>query len=439
MDLEASLTSYIKDTTEALIGTDNRVADLERKTEVSIRDLVGRIDKLSARGSSSVALSWGLDYSGLRELVPDTVRRGWGVWERQACTFPEGSALRSAEVYAAVSEWFRQSSLLQSGRNRIKADEERFRKLDDALVMKAALQEDTTTEGGHLVPTVIESDIVRQVMDAGRLFPMARQVQMTKKVHQMPNEDTAVTVNWVAEEGTLTGGEPTFGQKTLTAKKLAGRATMSIELVEDSNPGLLAYLLEVFTEKMGGELDKQLVLGDGSSPAITGIDNTSGINVISSSATAAGRNLTWQLLVNTFFGSGESSAIENGYWIVSPKGYATILGLADSTGQPIVKDIGREGAPAGTLLGRPVLFSARWGGTPSGVTATLDDSTNTNTKIIYGVPSSLLFGTRTGFRWDVTDQVNWATFQMDARLVGRFAMIVGVPANFSRLSKVNYT
>jgi HK97 family phage major capsid protein len=212
---------------------------------------------------------------------------------------------------------------------------------------------------------------------------------------------------------------------------------MSIEVVEDANVGILNYLLEVFSEKMGGELDKQLVLGDGSTPLFTGIDNTAGINVVASSATAAGRNLTWPLLVQTYVGGGEGVAMENGVWVVSPRGYSEIFGLADSTGQPIVKFSDTQNAPYGTILGRPIILSARWGGTPSGVTATLDDSTNDNTRILYGVPSSLLFGTRTGLRWDVTDQVNWATYSMDARLIGRYAMIVGVPSNWSRLTKLN--
>jgi HK97 family phage major capsid protein len=145
--------------------------------------------------------------------------------------------------------------------------------------------------------------------------------------------------------------------------------------------------------------------------------------------------------VNTYVGNGEGTAIENGVWIVSPTGYRVMLGMTDTTGQPMIKYDGPATAPAGTLLGRPIIVSARFGGSPTAaiVTATLDDSTNANTKIIYGVPSSLLCGTRMGLRWDVTDQVSWGSFSLDARLVGRFASVVGVPSNFSRLSKANYT
>src|SRR3990172_8172138 len=364
-----------------------------------------------------------------------------------ARTMPKDSPLSDATVAMAVTEWFRRSTQIQIPRRwaaTIQEDAQVADKLFSALqerhfgpdwqtIQKAALQEDTAAEGGNLVPTIVEADILRQVKDASKLYPLARQISMTRKVHQVPSETTAVTVNWIDEESALTQGEPAFAQKTLTAEKLAGRAKMSLELVEDSAPGLLAYLLTVFTEKMGGELDKQIVLGDGSGPQITGIDTASGINVISSSVTAAGRALTYALLVNTFTGASESSAIETGYWIVSPKGYTQILALSGTDNQPIVKFGTVETAPSGMLLGRPIVVSAPWGGA-----ATPDEVTNTNTKIIYGPPSSLLFGTRMGMRWGVTDQVGWANFQMDARLVGRFAGNVAVPANFSRLSKVNY-
>ena len=434
-----------------------RVEDLESKTNKSVESVIAQIaalkDHSSILGRAMMDIVPGKDT--IKEVIPATVKRFSGAFESAARDFKKddpASPFGDAAILMATHSWFSASTRSQLRRFAATAadDAQRAQKIFEAMqekafganwqeMTKAAMQEDTASEGGNLVPTIVESVILRQVKDAGRLFPLARQFQMTKKTHQVPAESGAVTVNWVAEEGTLTGGDPTVSQKTLTALKIAGRSTMSIELVEDSNVGLLAYLLEVFTEKMAGELDKQAVCGDGSSPAITGINGTSGINVVSSSATAAGRNLSWQLLVNTYTGSGEGSAIETGYWIVSPKGYAVMLGLSDSTGQPIIKFADTNSAPAGTLLGRPILLSARFGGSPSGVTATLDDSTNANTRIIYGTPSSLLFGTRTGMRWDVTDQANWATFQMDARLIGRFGMVVGVPGNFSRLTKVNYT
>ena len=432
------------------------VGDLKEEFNKSYENLLARVNhgidlnvmKLSTLGVISSG-------DGLKDVIPKSIKDHAGSFEAAARSVPSGSAMSDPTTLMAIHTWFTRTAKLglrefmaNSHQNAAEKDkayaalqEKHFGSNWEAIT-KADYAEGTIgtgSTGGTLVPTIVENDIIRQIKDAGKLFPMARQVQMTSKIHNMPSEATAVTVGWALEAGTLTQGEGTLSQKALTAFKIYGRAKMSIELVEDSNPGLLAYLLEVFTEKMAGQLDRQLVLGDGSNPAITGINGTSGINVVSTSATAAGRNLSWQLLVNTYVGASEGSAIENGVWIVSPKGYAAIQGLSDTAGHPIIKYDDTKNAPAGTILGRPIVLSARFGGAPgTDVTATLDDSTTSNTSIIYGVPSSILFGTRQGFRWDVTDQVGWVTYQMDARLTGRYGMIVGVPANFSRLTKVNY-
>jgi HK97 family phage major capsid protein len=398
----------------------------------------------SADVERETLLSYSSSASDFRELLTDANRKHMGAYTQLAANRPRGSALSNPTNFAVCESWFKLATLGQSSRNRLQFDSEHFDKLDRALndpITKAAYAEGGATTGQTLVPTIVENDLIRQIKDASKLFKLGRQILMTSLTHDIPSESTSITVGWTTEAGTLTGGEGTLSKKTLTALKVFGRATMSIEMVEDSSPGLLQYLLEVMSEKIGGQLDVQALCGDGAAPAITGIDSTSGINVISSSATAAGRNLTWQLLVNTYVGNGEGTAIENGVWIVSPTGYRVMLGMTDTTGQPMIKYDGPATAPAGTLLGRPIIVSARFGGSPTAaiVTATLDDSTNANTKIIYGVPSSLLCGTRMGLRWDVTDQVSWGSFSLDARLVGRFASVVGVPSNFSRLSKVNYT
>lgn len=417
---------------------------LESKFNKSMEDVLIRMDKLKEHSSvlgRTLKIEPGDD--GLRDAISPHIKAMAPLFELHSKASDPRSAITDPVVHMAAHEWFACATKAQCRRYQGQAGDlqQRADRLYAALqerafgsqwqaVMKAALQEDTTTEGGNLVPTIVESEVQRQIKDAGRLFPRARQFQMTKKVHQVPNESGAVTVNWIAEEGTLTGGEPTFGQKTLTALKVAGRATMSIELVEDSNVGLLQYLLTVFSEKIAGELDKQAVCGTGSAPAITGIKNTSGIIAIASNASTT-RALSYAKLVASYTGLSESASIENGVWIVSPRGYAEILGLADTQGQPIVKLGTVEQSPAGTLLGRPIIVSARWAGA-----GLLDNATNDTTSIIYGVPSSLLFGTRMGLRWDVTDQFNWEKFQMDARLVGRYGMIVGVPVNFGKLKAI---
>jgi HK97 family phage major capsid protein len=116
----------------------------------------------------------------------------------------------------------------------------------------------------------------------------------------------------------------------------------------------------------------------------------------------------------------------DGIWVCGPAVYAQILGLVDTNGQPIVRLGTVEGQPNNTLFGRPIIVSARL---PKQTVGAGPVSTG---NLYFGTPSSLLFGTRTGMRWDVTDQVSWGTYQADARLVGRFAYVVGVPTAWTK-------
>ncbi len=432
---------------------DRKIEDLEGRMNKSVEDLLARQNRLKDQSSllGRALLDIQPSDDGLISVIPDRVKKMAPLYEHFAAAQPKQSSLSAPRVAMAVAEWFRTTTRISLPRvfaSSMREDADTRDKLFVALqekhfgadheaftaLIKAAYAEDAAGTGGNLVPTIVEADIIRLIKDSGDIFPLGRQITMTKKVHQMPAENTAVTVNWIDEAGTLTGGEGTFAQKTLTAEKIAGRATLSMEMIQDSSPGVLSYLLEVFSEKIAGELDFQMVLGDGSGPQFTGIRNGVGINVVTSSATAAGRNLTYPLMVNTFVGASEKSTRLNGYWYVSPKGYAVVLGLVDTTGQPIVKFADVESAPNGTFLGRPIIVSGRLGGATN-----LDDVTNVNTTILFGPVTALLCGTRMGLGWDVTDQVNWAKHQVDCRLIGRFAGNVGIPSAFSRLTKVNYT
>jgi len=406
----------------------------------TVRDGFAHVgDRLDAMGRGGGGIHAIEDVTApLKAAMTDAQRANMGEARMVADDFGrkmgEDSPLAMPEMALIAGEWFQCATQLQSSKFAHKAQlASRLDVLTSALesaggVTKASLQEDTTTEGGFLVPTIVANEIMRQVLDAGDIFPRARQWPMTTKTTNVPNEATACSVNWIAEEGTLTAGEPVFGQTVLTADKLAGRATMSLEVVQDSPTALLPYLLSIFTEAMARELDKELVIGDGTTPAITGITAASGVVAITS-GTAAGRALTYALLVQAYLGASEKSSRQGAAWIMSKAGHKEILELVDGNSRPLLKLDNLDAAPSGTLFGSPIIVNSALGGS-----GTLDDTTNSNTTIVYGPLSSLIAATRAGMSWDVTDQVNWSTYQMDARLIGRFGGAVGVPKNFVKLT-----
>lgn len=177
------------------------------------------------------------------------------------------------------------------------------------------------------------------------------------------------------------------------------------------------------------------MVGDASGPVITGIVNGPSIVVAQTSATAAGRALTYGLVVATYMGATQANSRNNGVWICSPAGFKELLELVDANSRPLVSLTGAEvrGPAPLTLFGKPIIESGALGGADD---PSLDDNTNSNTTLVFGPLSSYIFGTRQGMRWDVTDQVGWANYQIDCRLVGRYAGVPGVSANFTKLTKI---
>ncbi len=405
--------------------------------EKGFENMMERLERTNRSNTDRIVGALGIESTGdeLREVLPKHYKDHAGTYEH-AASLTKSKKLQDPVVYMASNRWFELASkqgLKQFSSQHSKLAEERG-KIEEAFyaVQRAAMQEDSSPEGGNLVPTLVASEINRLIQDAGDIWPRARQVALQTKVTQFPAENTAVTVNWITEESALTQGEPTFSQITVQADKLAGRAKFSIELLQDSAPMLLQYLLEVFTEKMAGELDYQLILGDGTAPELLGVVNDGNLVQDTLSTQAA---LTWARLVNGFTGAGEQSARSQGVWVCSPQGYGEILALTDDQSMPVIQwGASTQDAPAGTLLGRPIIVSNRLGGS-----LTLDDTTLTKTKILFGPPSVLIAGTRQGMAWDVTDAIGWANYQMDARLVGRFGGRPVVGSAWVSVENVSYT
>jgi HK97 family phage major capsid protein len=110
-----------------------------------------------------------------------------------------------------------------------------------------------------------------------------------------------------------------------------------------------------------------------------------------------------------------------------PKQWAKVLGLVDSNGQPIVRLGMVQAGPPMSLMGRPVILT-------SAISVNVTrGSTGSTSNIYYGPPEKLYLGVRNGLRFDVTDQVNWASYAMDMRVVGRFGFAVAVPGAWTKL------
>lgn len=142
--------------------------------------------------------------------------------------------------------------------------EEYVEKNQDDPVIKAAYAEGATTTGGYLVPTEYLWDMVQLARSRTFALDLCRVIPMGSNQMLVPTEATLPSVAWTAEAVAATESEGTFGQGTLTAKRLDAFATASNEQLADSALDMVGILTEQFGYAAALELDNQVLNGTGS-------------------------------------------------------------------------------------------------------------------------------------------------------------------------------
>jgi HK97 family phage major capsid protein len=307
-------------------------------------------------------------------------------------------------------------------------------------VQKAAMSELSAGVGGNLVPTIVESEILRLIVDNGIMRRAGvRQVPMTSRLHAYPTRNAAFTAAIIAEEGSITDSVPAtpFAQSALTAKKLAGFATVSGELMQDNVVLLADFLAQEFSQQIARLEDQQALEGDGTGVNFTGVVAAAGVNSVTSGAN--GDALSYQKLVDAIFGSGEGSAIDATALFMAQKlvsslyksrsGAATAV---DQGGVPLF-------APAAGIMVAPSqgILGHRFYG-HSGILVNRTVGTGTNRTNLYsGPPQTIIFGDLLGFTVDLNPFSKFQTFQIDIRGVKRTGILVAVPTAWTKYTAID--
>ncbi len=300
-----------------------------------------------------------------------------------------------------------------------KGNMDALEKLQSMGVQKASMQEDTLSEGGYLVPTGHEGELLR-IPDRGYTEPLLRRIPMQEKTRNIPDLESTVTVAWKAEEDTLTAGEPTIGQVQLTAQKLTGLVTISNELLMDSRPDAVQIVGEIMAEAMAQELDNQVFNGTGS-PCSGILSDKAGYSVIMTGLTAF--SSISQDHLSDMIAKLKPMALPNARFVMHPDIVGYVRKLKDDQNKPIWADIG--GAVGGQIWGYPVLISDQ-------MPAASDSAANTPF-VNFGNFRYFLLGTRTDLEMAIDPYGLFTTYQSRIRWVRRIAPKIGVANAFVRL------
>jgi len=349
---------------------------------------------------------------------------------------------------AAWAIWLRNHlhSILPNKSDSNRYAEEQAKLSSFMTVTRADLGEDTPTIGGNLVPTIVEGEILRLIADNGVLRPLVRKVPMTTKTHAWPTRAQAFTAQLLAEGVGAADSSPAapFGQEPLTAKKFAGFATASMELLADNVVGLADYLATEFSEQIARLEDQQALEGTGAGGNFTGVLTATGVVEIDSGTN--GDQIFFSKLMDTIYGdtavaagNKEQNAIMNSQMFMASKLWSQIvrqrasaIAAADQEGQSLF-------APASGIGGR-VLPSVH--GFPihahSGILVDRTEGTgNSRTNIYFGPPNTIIFGDLLGFEVDLNPWAKFNSYEIDIRGMKRTGILVGVPTAWSMYTKID--
>lgn len=227
-------------------------------------------------------------------------------------------------------------------------------KLRAALRAMAALQEDTDTEGGYLVPSDQRVEVVRDPGYPGGALRAHSRIEQT--VRDGGTFPTATSFTWgrISEEQSPTPSDPAFSQVSFTIRKSGVNTILSEELLADSAVDLPALLGRMADEKSGAYEDQQGIEGDGSTEPL-GLRTTGAPqgNITDQNVTAAGLTLAnmtdlFMSVPSQFRGDMMGLFTTSAFW-------AKVMAISASGGQIWQIPNGAE-RPGFLFFGKPVFF-----------------------------------------------------------------------------------
>jgi len=147
-----------------------------------------------------------------------------------------------------------------------------------------ALNENTNTQGGYLVPEVWAAKIYDIILAKSTAIQLCEQVTMTSDTLFFPKVTAASTAYFTEEAGTITASQPTFGQLTIHPKKVAALTQLSTEVMEDSNPSVMNVVTQRLAEDIALKIDYEIYNGTTSTGGFNGMRDTTADTAISTFA-----------------------------------------------------------------------------------------------------------------------------------------------------------
>ena len=208
----------------------------------------------------------------------------------------------------------------------------------------------TAADGGNLVPDPLSDALINLLESYGVARQACQRVVMSADTWTVPKVTAHAQIYYPAEAAAITESDLSFGQVSMTAKKLAALVKMSTEITEDSIVDIMNVVVESIAYSISIEEDKNLfngVAGGVNTAGIKGDASVDDTNVASLGA------LALTDLTACAAGIGNPIIGAQNEWYMSPVVFhSQVRDLLNAAGGNAIADL--EGGQRPLLLGYPV-------------------------------------------------------------------------------------
>lgn len=239
----------------------------------------------------------------------------------------------------------------KSGRASNAYKEDFDRHLRGKTLLHNVLSTSPDTDGGYLVPTDFEHDIVTALEEENVIRKLAK-VITTQHERKIPIATGHSVAQWTAENAAYQESNPTFGQKQIDAFKLTDLCRVSVELLQDSAFEIDKYLMSEFARAFGIAEEQAFCVGTGTNQP-TGIFTENGGTL---GVTAAANNaITADELISLVYAL-KSPYRRNAKFLMNDATISAIRKLKDQNGAYLWQPSVQAGQPD-RLLGYEIYTS----------------------------------------------------------------------------------
>lgn len=195
---------------------------------------------------------------------------------------------------------------------------------------------------GVELPQATSREVWASAQEASAVMRLATKINLPGNGVSVPMITGDATAAWVEETDEKPLSRPGFGNKSMTAHKLAVIVPMSNEFKRDAS-ALYNEVVRRLPAALGARFDATVLAG-ATGPA--------GIDTLFDAQTADLATDTYAGLVNADALVGAAGGVING-WALAPQGRSLLLGAVDGNSRPLFLNDASQGN-VGNLLGAPV-------------------------------------------------------------------------------------